>query len=193
MGKAAPHGISMPLFLAVGYGLWRIFSTSVNRCMTAVSGNKALLTFPQVTEFDLMLARVIVITVTQFLSGLVIVVFSIVFGYPFVPASATQFFIILIAVPLMGLGVGMVLSSLTVYIPALEKIVPMILRIMFFISGVFFGVSAFSHKIAELLLLNPVFQAIELMRESLHVAYRIDGLSVTYVVVLCYCYYIIGQ
>ena len=101
-------------------------------------------------------------------------------GFPFEPASAALFLFVLIVTPLLGLGIGMVLASFAVFVPVIEKIVPMVLRVMFFVSGVFFGVSAFSHKVAEILLWNPVFQAIELLRESLHVAYRIEGLSPFY-------------
>ena len=36
--------------------------------MSAVEGNKALLTFPQVTEFDVMVSRIIVVTATQILN-----------------------------------------------------------------------------------------------------------------------------
>lgn len=180
MGASAPHGISMPLFLVAGFGLWGIFSGCINRCMSAVDGNRALLTFPQVTVFDVMLARVLVITATEIVTGSVIVGASVLAGFPFEPASAALFLFVLVVTPLLGLGIGMVLASLVVFVPVIEKIVPMVLRVMFFVSGVFFGVSAFSHKVAEILLWNPVFQAIELLRESLHVAYRIEGLSPFY-------------
>lgn len=180
MGASAPHGISMPLFLVIGFGMWNVFSGCISRCMSAVDGNRALLTFPQVTVFDVMLARIIVVTATEILSGCVIVGASVLAGYPFEPASAALFLFVLTALPLLGLGAGMTLSALTVYVPVLTKIVPMVLRVMFFVSGVFFGVSAFSHRVADLLLWNPIFQAIELMRESLHVAYRIDGLNPYY-------------
>ena len=188
MGASAPHGISMPLFLVAGFGLWGIFSGCISRCMSAEDGNRALLTFPQVTVFDVMLARVLVITATEIVSGAVIVGVSVLAGFSFEPASAALFLFVLIVTPLLGLGIGMVLASLAVFVPVIEKIVPMVLRVMFFVSGVFFGVSAFSHKVAEILLWNPVFQAIELLRESLHVAYRIEGLSpfylATYTVVM---------
>ena len=183
MGASAPHGIAMPLFLVVGFSLWGIFSGCINRCMAAVDGNRALLTFPQVTEFDVMLARVMVITATEILSGAIITGASLLLGFKWEPASAALFFFVLIAVPLLGLGVGMILASLAVFMPVLEKLVPMVMRLLFFVSGVFFGVSAFSHRVAEILLLNPMFQATELMRESLHVAYRIEGLSPLYLAV----------
>lgn len=180
MGASAPHGISMPLFLAIGFGVWGIFSSIVKRCLTAVDGNRALLTFPQVTVLDVMLARTIVVVATELVCGGIIVSGSLVFGYSIDPASFALFLYVLLVVPLLSLGTGMTVSALAVYLPMLEKVVPMVLQLLFFVSGVFFGVSAFNHRVAELLLWNPVFQAIELMRESLHVAYRIDSLNPYY-------------
>ena len=54
MGAGDPHGMSSLLFLTTGFGIYSIFSGTVSKCMTAVSGNKALLTFPQVTPVDIM-------------------------------------------------------------------------------------------------------------------------------------------
>lgn len=180
MGAHAPHGMSVPIFLAIGFGLWNIFSGGITRCMNAVDGNRGLLTFPQVTEFDVMLARVIVITATQILTSAIIIAVSVLFGSEFRPASAPLFLLVLITVPLLSLGMGMVLSSLAVFLPVLEKLVPMALRILFFVSGVFFVVSAFSHQIAEWLLFNPLMQGIELMRMALHMGYVTDGLDPEY-------------
>ena len=182
----------MPLFLVAGFGLWSVFSGCVSRCLTAVDGNRTLLTFPQVTVFDVMLARVLVITATEIVTGAVIVGASVLAGFTFEPASAALFLFVLISLPLFSLGLGMTFASLSVFVPMIEKLVPMALRVMFFVSGVFFGVSAFSHKVAEILLWNPVFQAIELLRESLHVAYRIDGLSPFYLAVCTVVTLVIG-
>ena len=38
----APHGMGIAMFLAIGFGIWNIFSNTISRCMTAVSGNKGL-------------------------------------------------------------------------------------------------------------------------------------------------------
>lgn len=192
MGASAPQGISMPLFLVVGFLVWSIFSGCISRCMSAVDGNRALLTFPQVTVFDVMVARTIVVTATGVLSGCVIVGISILMGYGFEPKSYSLFLFVLIMIPLLGMGVGMTLSALAVYVPVLEKIVPMVLRVMFFVSGVFFGVNAFSHRVAEILLWNPVLQASELMRESLHISYCIDGTSPLYLSGCTIVFWVLG-
>lgn len=180
MNAHAPQGMSMALFLAVGFGMWAIFSSGITKTMTAVEGNKALLTFPQVTELDVMISRICVITATQVLTTALIIGASILFGAEFRPNGLLIGIGVLIVSPLCALGIGMVLGSLAVFVPVLTKLVPMVLRIAFFLSGVFFSISAFKQDIADLLLFNPIMQAIEMMRVSLHDGYVIDGLSFTY-------------
>lgn len=180
MGAHAPGGMSMALFLAVGFGVWSIFSSGITKTMTAVEGNRALLTFPQVKEFDVMVSRIIVVTATQILTTALIISFSVLFGAEFHPNGILVGLGVLICAPLCSLGLGMILSSLAVYLPVLNKLVPMILRIGFFISGVFFSIGAFKQDIADILLFNPILQSIELMRMSLHNAYVVEGLSFTY-------------
>lgn len=180
MNAHAPQGMSMALFLAVGFGMWSIFSSGITKTMSAVEGNRALLTFPQVTEFDVMFARICVITATQVLTTALIVAVSILLGQEFRPNNLLLGIGVVICMPLCALGIGMILGSLAVFIPVIEKLVPMVLRIAFFVSGVFFSISAFKQDVAEILLLNPAMQAIEMMRMSLHEGYVIDGLSFPY-------------
>ena len=89
----------------------------------------------------------------------------------------------MILIPLCALGMGMIIAALAVFVPVLEKIVPMIFRILFFVSGVFFSVDMFPQYIAEILMWNPILQAIELMRTSLHQGYTVTGLSFGYLVI----------
>lgn len=180
MGRHAPQGMSMAMFLAVGFGLWQIFSTGIRKTMSAVEGNKALLTFPQVTELDVMVARIVVITATQILSTSLIIGASVLLGAAFRPNGLLTGLVVLILSPLCALGIGMLLGSLAVFVPVLDKIVPMVLRIAFFLSGVFFSITAFKQDVANLLLYNPIMQAIEMMRVSLHDGYVVDGLSLSY-------------
>ena len=48
---------------------------------------------------------------------------------------------------------------------------PVIVRILFFTSGVFFSVSMLSHRIGDFLMLNPIMQLIELSRMTLSNGY----------------------
>ena len=139
------------------------------------------------TEFDVMLARILVLAATQFVVTTIIIVTSVLFGYVFRPADWLLALSVMILIPLCALGIGMIISALAVYFPVLEKIVPMIFRILFFGSGVFFSVDMFPQYIAEILMWNPILQAIELMRTSLHQGYAVTGLSFGYLAIFTVC------
>ena len=187
MNAHAPHGMSMPLFLSLGFGVWGVFSGGINKLMSAVEGNKGLLSFPQVTEFDVMLARILVLSATQFVVTAIIIVASMLLGYVFRPANWLLTLGVVMLIPVCSLGLGMILSSLAVFVPVLKKIIPLVVRILFFISGVFFSIDKFPQYIAEILMWNPILQAIELMRASLHQGYSVTGLSFGYLTLFSIC------
>lgn len=185
MGAHAPHGMGMAVFLLCGFIPWYIFSDTISRCMKAVSANQALLTFPQVTELDLMLARTVVVWGTQVLSAGVILSAAAVCGQPVelrVPASlaSTLFF-----APLLGLGMGLIFASLARLWPTLERLVPILTRFLFFASGVFFQVSELPARFSGPLLLNPVAQLIEWQRYGFSASSASPLYSVGYVAAWC--------
>lgn len=174
-------GMSSAIFLITGFFVWYIVSDSIKKCMSAVSANKALLTYPQVKVLDLMLSRVIVLWLTQLIVNIAILTVLTVFDIEFEIHSITLVYLVVFVAPLLGLGLGLIFSSLAVILPFIEKVVPMILRILFFISGVFFSVSTFNHDIASLLALNPILDLIELLRASVSTSYPLNYSSWSYV------------
>ena len=152
-GARAPHGMSVLMFLLAGFGLWATFSETLTKCMTAVNGNKALLTFPQVTPLDLMLSRTVVVWGTQLSSGCVIAGIAAFCGTSLYVSDWTGLFAAFLLTPLLGLGCGMLCASLAVFWPRRWKIIARVHRILFFASGIF-SVSMFPKNIADILLLN---------------------------------------
>lgn len=185
MGAHAPHSMGMAVFLLCGFIPWYVFSDALNRCMKAVSANQALLTFPQVTELDLMVGRLIVVWGTQILSAGAILSVAVACGQAVElrdPASlaATLFF-----APLLGLGTGLIFASLARFWPTLDKLVPMCLRILFFASGVFFYVSELPARFADVLLLNPVAQLIEWQRHGFSASSAAPAYNIGYIAAWC--------
>ena len=185
VGAHAPHGMSMVVFLLSGFIPWYMFSHTVNRCMSAVKGNKALLTFSQVTELDLMLARLVVVWGTQLVCAIVILSLAAALNqtmelrHPH-SLAATLFF-----APLLGLGMGLVFASLARLWPTLDKLAPMCMRILFFTSGIFFTVSRFPSRLRDVLLLNPMMQLIEWQRYGFSVSASAPMYSVMYISMWC--------
>ena len=185
VGAHAPHGMSMVVFLLSGFIPWYMFSHTVTRCMSAVNGNKALLSFSQVTELDLMLARLVVVWGTQLVCAIVILSLAAALNqtmelrHPH-SLAATLFF-----APLLGLGMGLVFASLARLWPTLDKLAPMCMRILFFTSGVFFTVSRFPSHLRDILLLNPMMQLIEWQRYGFSASASAPMYSIAYIFAWC--------
>ncbi|WP_346666523.1 ABC transporter permease [uncultured Mailhella sp.] len=190
-GFHPPHGMPVLFFLLAGFGLFSIFRGMVSKCMSAVAGNKALLTFPQVTPLDLMIGRMVVLWGKEIVSALILIVIAACFNvYIYLNNFAILLFTILIT-PLLGLGVGLICHALNVLFPITEKIVSIILRIMFFTSGVFFSISKFPSYVMDYVWWNPMLQLIEMCRMSISQGYRAMPYSMCYltsitVVSLCF-------
>lgn len=185
LGAHAPHGMGMAVFLLCGFIPWNMFKDTLTRCMKAVSANQALLTFPQVTELDLMIARVIVVWGTQLVSTIVILSVAAALGQSMElrhPATlaATLFF-----APLLGLGMGLVFASLSRLWPTLERLIPILMRFLFFASGVFFQVSELPARFSAPLLLNPAAQLIEWQRYGFSASSASPLYNVGYMVAWC--------
>lgn len=168
---AAPHGMTMLSYLVAGFGIWNIVSKILVKCMAAIDGNRALLTFPQVTPLDIMLARALVLSATQVVSMSILLCCGILFGYPVTISNLGLLIVIIFLAAFLGLGLGTILGSLAIYLPVLQQLVPVLVRILFFTSGVFFSVSMLSHRIGDFLMLNPIMQLIELSRMALSNGY----------------------
>lgn len=185
IGAHAPHGMSMIVFLLSGFIPWQMFSHTVNRCMSAVNANKALLTFPQVTELDLMLARLVVVWGTQLVCAIVILSIAAALGQPMELRHPHSLASTLLFAPLMGLGVGVTFASLAHLWPTMERLVPFLMRFLFFASGVFFSVSRFPSRLRDILLLNPMMQLIEWQRYGFSASASAPMYSVAYIFAWC--------
>lgn len=179
---AAPHGMTVLVYLVAGFGVWNVLSQCLSKCMAAIDGNRALLTFPQVTPLDIMLARCLVVSATQIVSMAAILGCGLVFHFPVIISDLGLLLACTLLTPLLGLGLGATLGSLAIYVPALQQIVPMIMRILFFVSGIFYSVSTFSHRVGDFLMLNPIMQLIELTRMAMSSGYTSPYADFSYVV-----------
>ena len=189
-GAKAPHGMHILMFMLVGFGLFNMFSGILNKCMNAVAGNRALLTFPQVTPVDLMLSRAVIVWATEVVAALLLITIGMLCGMPFYLTDFGGLLFLLLLTPLLGLGVGMLCASLAVLYPTLEKIVPMVMRILFFASGLFYSATMLPSYVLRYLWYNPLIQIIEWGRVCLSRGYSTISYSPEYLVsvtVTCLC------
>ena len=103
-------------------------------------------------------------------------------GMPFYLTDFGGLLFLLLLTPLLGLGMGMLCASLAVLYPTLEKIVPMVMRILFFASGLFYSATMLPSYVLRYLWYNPLIQIIEWGRVCLSRGYSTIPYSPEYLV-----------
>ncbi len=163
-GFHTTSGMHVLLFLVLGFIPLNIFSDIVNRGMRAVSGNFNLLTFPHVSPLDLSISSTLVPFVTQvtmmalFMGGMALAEIEVTLVDPI------SFGFGLIGLLFFSLGLSLTLAALNLYVPLIKEVLPMILRISFFCSGVFYSPVEMSRLAGDWIMWNPLANFIELFR-----------------------------
>jgi capsular polysaccharide transport system permease protein len=182
-GKTAVSGMPIALFLLTGVIPFVMFRDTMNRSMSAIQSNRSLLTFPQVTPIDLVLGRALLeIATTVVVFVLLIVIFAAI-GGPVKIADPLGVFVWLAVLGFLGFGAGAAFGALAPLFPSVQQLVPgIIIRPLFWVSGLFFTADMIPEEIREYALLNPLLNLTELVRAAFFRGFESPDADVSYVV-----------
>jgi capsular polysaccharide transport system permease protein len=153
-------------FLATGIVSYTLFRETAARCMSAINANKALLYYPQVRPLDLVAARALLETTTQLtVMGLLMGGLALYEGQ-FNIDSVLQIALGLGLAAGLGVSLGLVLCGLSVFNRGVERLAPALMRPIFWLSSIFHTVESVPKGFRDILLLNPVTHALELVRDG---------------------------
>lgn len=184
IAHSPPIGRSFPLFYATGYIAFSFYNDIASLTGRAVHVNRPLLSYPAVTALDTVLARFIL----QALTGLAVaaLVFSGILAVfadqvhlqpvPLITAFALA--------GLLGLGVGLVNTTLFALSKSWELAYGVISRPLFLVSAVFFTFASLPAFVREVLWWNPVIHLVGLMRAGFYPIYDDSHVSGLYVLAL---------
>lgn len=155
-----------PVYVVIGVFLFEFFSASVGQGAKAITGNASLvqsLAFPRIT---LPFAAVL----QQFLSLMpvlgVMFVFCILLGTA--PKISWLLIIPLLAIySVFNFGLALICARITVHMRDFTQIIPIIIRVLFFTSGVLFGIERVTNAFpaAEpLFAFHPIYQVLQIAR-----------------------------
>ena len=152
-----------------------------DRVSLSIDSNKALLFYPHVQPLDLILAR----GGLEFATSMT--VFGVLMGGY---CLATQSFVVpdvllilfgLGLAGLLGISLGTVICSLSVYDNATQRIKGPVMRPLFWVSGIFFTANALPTPVRDVLLWNPMLHCTELVRDGWFPNYHAHHASPGYV------------
>ena len=183
MGHTPAGGMDIIAFLATGIITFILFRNTVTHCQASILGNRPLLFYPQVRPLDIALARSLLEAVTLSVVFVVLLSANGLVQSELYVDSALRVLAGLLLAWLLGLGLGLCLMGLATFFPVVDQIVPILLRPMFFVSGLFFTANDLPAGLRDALLYNPMMHVIELVRDGWFREYEAHYLDLSYVVV----------
>ncbi len=153
-----------PAYLFIGLILFNLFSSSTNSAIKSIQGNANLIKSTRINREVFVISNVIE-TIFEHFFELLILISILIFlkinliGLIFYPIIFI-FYIFFIT------GFSFILSVLGVYINDLKNIWPVITRILWFVTPIFYNIKVEDYTM-KIIGLNPIYYFIETVREIL--------------------------
>ena len=165
VGKVQTHGISYPVYLYTGLLAWTFFSGAVSSAGTVLIGNP-LLNKVYAPREVFTLATIGTSGVDAMAASLILAMLFVLYGD--YPTSGTiwapVYLIVLLA---FTVGIGLIVSSVTVFLRDLRHALPLMLQVGLFASSVVVGLNKIPAEYRTLYVaLNPIAMAIDGLRRT---------------------------
>ena len=180
LGRGSLSGVPVFMFMLTGFIPFGLYSSGVKNVSAALSANKGLLGYRQVTPMDPIITRFGIELITTLLVFLILAAFlgwlSVdILAWMRIDAWPDNFlgvFFALVLLALLALGIGLTLAIAELHWEGITQIYSLFSRPLIFVSGVFYAVTMIPEQYWFLLSWNPILHAIELVRDAYFVAYE---------------------
>lgn len=160
-GKVAPDSLNFGVFLATGYPMWIAFRGILTAVMNAASRADPLLMFPQITQLDLIIAKLIHEVALETIVFFVIVAIVMVFFQAKPPADPLGVLFCFWGCSWIGASLGLVLCGMQRAVPFAVIVINSLMRLGIWVSGVMFTLNRLPDWIWPYLKWNPLLHLIE--------------------------------
>ena len=173
MGTHIPGGMPLATFMVTGFVPYTIFRDSMQQLQGAISQNSSLMAFPQVTTFDVVVARALLeLAVLMCVFGIMLLGAGLL-GNDIRVEDPLKVFAACGLLSVLGLGMGFVFAALSPILPSSRQLVNQVLgRPLFLASGLFYTAETLPTWLREWLLYNPLLHLIELVRSAYFVQFE---------------------
>lgn len=186
LGGFKTDGIPQPLFYLAGITAWNYFSDCITKTSTVFRDNANIfgkVYFPRI----IMPLSIVISNLVRF--GVQLLMFLVVMGYYVVvkketclPSSFLLFFpILVLLMAFMGLGIGMIISSMTTKYRDLAFLVSFGVQLLMYTTTVVYPLSTINKAYRWIVEFNPMTSIIELFRYGFlgHATFSITGFIYT--------------
>jgi len=157
-----------PLFIFSGITIWDFFSRMMNVSVKLIRNNKAIVSKVYIPKYVLLMTKVWVNGFKMLIAIVLIALMMILYRVPVTMCIFTVP-ITLCTLVLFSFGVGTILLHFGVFLDDLSNVVTIVLRVLFYMTGVFYSISGrIGAPYGEILArINPIAFFLETVRNAL--------------------------
>jgi ABC-2 type transport system permease protein len=174
-GEPDPAVINFPIYVLCGRLLFEFYSQSTKRAMRSVTGSASVIKKVKVPKYIYPLSNVISNFITFLISMAVLVGFVLFYTFAkhaAYPAPHITRYALLAPIPLLILfllctGVGLILSTLSVFFKDVEYLYDVFTLLLFYFTPIFYapGQLNLSETMKKALMANPLYSIVEMFRD----------------------------
>ncbi len=174
-------GDNFPIYFALGYLPYTMYTQTQSRVLSALSFSKGLLRYPRVTTIDAIIARTILSFVTVWIYSVVIIYALCYFYDVSVKINYPVLILAFLIAGLFGLSVGCINCFMVTRNKFWPPVWSIINRPTFILSGVLYIYEDVPEKIQNVVWYNPLLHATGMARSGFFPGYEPTFLSASYV------------
>lgn len=160
-GRSTPH---YTVYIFCGNIVWSYYNEATKGGMRALMDNASIFTKVNIPKYLFVLSKNVQAFINFALTVAVLFVFVALDHLPF----TWKFLCLLypcVCLVLFNIGVGMVLSAMFVVFRDTEYLYDVFMRLLMYVSAIFYSIDSYSEKIQNIFLINPVYLFIRYFRK----------------------------
>jgi len=166
IGGTAPVGSNLIVYYFTGVLPYLLFSNTVFGVQQSLIANRPLLQIPLVQHVDVLLARGLLELLTQFCVAVIVLTAFVLLGLPAVPDDLFDAASGLFAIWVVGFGIGVINATIIHFVKSWDHVFANVVRALYFTSGIFLNPAEMPEWVRDILVWNPVLQAIDWIRSG---------------------------
>lgn len=172
VGRTPPIAAGPEIFVATGILPYSMFRQTITAEVRIVVANRYMSYLAPTSDTELMQASALLEMVNIALTSLLILTaVSLIFAAD-APADLGRVYLAIMLVWTLAVGVGSLFSVLSKLSDTFSRLVPVVLRPAFWISGIFFTATELGASLQAIFWWNPLLQCVELLREGFFLGYQ---------------------
>ena len=166
IGGTAPVGSNLIVYYFTGVLPYLLFSNTVFGVQHSLIANRPLLQIPLVHNVDVLLARGLLELLTQVCVAVIVLTAFVALGLPAIPNDLFDATSGLLAIWVVGFGIGVINATIIHFVKSWDHVFANVVRALYFTSGIFLNPAEMPEWVRNILVWNPVLQAIDWIRSG---------------------------